>query len=205
MFPARRLSVTLLVLAWMAVPAVAAPRQGSAPSAAPATIRGTVLDVANGTPVADVSVQLQDAAQKVKTDGSGRFELAGVTPGPHTVYVSIVGFILVKRAVQVAPGETVELTIALTEGTGTYSESVTVTTERFHEEEKAVPAQQTLGSADIQNLRNLLTNDPMRAIQVLPGVTTGDDFRSEFAVRGLQDRGSALASAGGAGQPVWCE
>ena len=47
-----------------------------------------------------------------------------------------------------------------------------------------MPAQQTLGSAEIQNLRNLLTNDPMRAIQVLPGVTTGDDFHAEFAVRG---------------------
>ena len=81
-------------------------------------------------------------------------------------------------------GETLDLTIALTEGTGTYSESVTVTTERFREQEKAVPSQQTLGSADIQNLRHLLTNDPMRAIQVLPGVTTGDDFRSEFSVRG---------------------
>ena len=59
-----------------------------------------------------------------------------------------------------------------------------MTAGRFREQEKSVPAQQTLGSADIQNLRNLLTNDPMRAIQVLPGVTTGDDFRSEFAVRG---------------------
>jgi hypothetical protein len=76
-----------------------------------------------------------------------------------------------------------DLTIALSEGTGTYSETVTVTGERFREQERAVPAQQTLGSADILNLRNLLTNDPMRAIQVLPGVTTGDDFRSEFAVR----------------------
>ena len=91
----------------------------------------------------------------MKTDGSGRFELTGVTPGRQTVYVSIVGFILVKRTVQVAPGETLELTIALTEGTGTYSETVNVTTERFREQEKAVPAQQTLGSADIQNLRNL--------------------------------------------------
>ena len=184
MLPAHRVSALVSVLAWMAASAVAAPRQNSAPNPATATIRGTVLDVANGTPVADVSVQLQDAGQKVKTDGSGRFELAGVQPGRQTVYVSIVGFILVKRAVQVAPGETVELTIALTEGTGTYSETVNVTTERFPEQEKAVPAQQTLGSADIQNLRNLLTNDPMRAIQVLPGVTTGDDFRSEFAVRG---------------------
>ena len=76
------------------------------------------------------------------------------------------------------------LTIVLSEGTGTYSETVNVAGERFREQEKSVPAQQTLGSADIQNLRNLLTNDPMRAIQVLPGVTTGDDFRSEFAVRG---------------------
>ena len=107
-----------------------------------------------------------------------------MAPGRRTLYVSVVGFILVKRPVEIAPGGTLELTIALSEGTGTYSESVTVSGERFREQEKSVPAQQTLGSAEIQNLRNLLTNDPMRAIQVLPGVTTGDDFHSEFAVRG---------------------
>ena len=149
-----------------------------------ATIRGVVLDRADGSPIADVAVRLQETGVAVKTDDAGRFELAGVSPGRRTVYVSVVGFILVKRPVDVAPGATVELTIVLTEGTGTYSETVNVTGERFREQEKSVPAQQTLGSAEIQNLRNLLTNDPMRAIQVLPGVTTGDDFRSEFAVRG---------------------
>lgn len=148
------------------------------------TVRGTVLDRADGTPIEDVSVRVQDAGQAVKTDASGRFELLNIEPGRRTIYVSIVGFILVKRAVVVASGETIDVVIALSEGTGTYSEEVTVTGERFREQEKAVPAQQTLGSADIQNLRNLLTNDPMRAIQVLPGVTTGDDFHSEFAVRG---------------------
>jgi hypothetical protein len=86
--------------------------------------------------------------------------------------------------VQILASQSLDVTIVLTEGTGTYSESLTVTGERFRDQERAVPAQQTLGSADIQNLRNLVTNDPMRAIQVLPGVTTGDDFRSEFAVRG---------------------
>jgi hypothetical protein len=90
----------------------------------------------------------------------------------------------VKRNVEVAANQTVDLTIVLSEGTGTYSEELTVRAERFREPEPAVPAQQTVGSADIQNLRNLLTNDPMRAVQVLPGVTTGDDFKSEFAVRG---------------------
>ena len=147
-------------------------------------IRGIVLDGTNGSPVEDVSVQLQDAGQKVKTDSAGRFELSGVAAGRQTVYVSVVGFILVKRTVDVAAGQTLDLTIALTEGTGTYTEQVTVAGQRFPEQERAVPAQQTLGSADIQNLRNLVTNDPMRAIQVLPGVTSGDDFRAEFAVRG---------------------
>lgn len=154
------------------------------PQAPTATIRGIVLDRANGTPLSDVSVQVQDAGQEVKTDDAGRFELAGVEPGQRTVYVSIVGFILVKRTVQVMPGEILDLTIPLSEGTGTFTESVTVTGERFREQERSVPAQQTLSSADIQNLRNPLTNDPMRAVQVLPGVTTGDDFKSEFAVRG---------------------
>src|SRR5262245_16651926 len=149
-------------------------------------IRGLVLDRADGSPIVDVSVRIQDTKLEVKTDAAGRFAIDGVAPGRQTVYVATVGFILVKRPVQVVAGETLELTILLSEGTGTYSESVTVTGTggKFQEQEKSVPAQQTLGSADIQNLRNLLTNDPMRAIQVLPGVTTGDDFRSEFAVRG---------------------
>ena len=41
-----------------------------------------------------------------------------------------------------------------------------------------------LGSADIQNLRGVLADDPLRAVQVLPGVVSSDDLRSEFSVRG---------------------
>lgn len=149
-----------------------------------ATIRGVVLDRADGAAIADVRVRLQDDQNAVATDAGGRFELSNVPPGRHTLYVSIVGFILVKRTVEVAANQTTDLTILLSEGTGTYTEELTVSGERFREEERAVPAQQTLGSADIQNLRNLVTNDPMRTVQILPGVTTGDDFKSEFAVRG---------------------
>src|SRR6185436_3141981 len=38
---------------------------------------------------------------------------------------------------------------------------------------------------EILALRGLIADDPFRAVQVLPGVTTGDDFRAEFAMRGL--------------------
>jgi hypothetical protein len=61
---------------------------------------------------------------------------------------------------------------------------VTVSGDRFRRPEPGVPAQQTLGSAELQNLRGVVTDDALRAVQVLPGVATGDDFRSEFSVRG---------------------
>jgi hypothetical protein len=44
-----------------------------------------VLDCADGSPIADVSVKLQDENLSVKTDAAGRFELAGVRPGRRTV------------------------------------------------------------------------------------------------------------------------
>jgi hypothetical protein len=48
-----------------------------------------------------------------------------------------------------------------------------------------VPTQSVLGSRELLALRGLIADDPFRAVQVLPGVTTGDDFRAEFAMRGL--------------------
>ena len=148
------------------------------------TVRGTVRDRDTGAPLAGVIVAVQDAAQKAVTDEQGRFELVDIAPGRRTLSASLIGFVLVKRALVLEPGPPLEITIALSGGTGTHSEDVIVRAGRFAEQERSVPSQQTLGSADILNLRNLLSNDPLRAIQVLPGVTTGDDFRSEFAVRG---------------------
>jgi hypothetical protein len=105
-------------------------------------------------------------------------------PGTHRLIVSVVGYILVQRDVPVGPGEIHTLTIPLAEGTGTYTETVTVTPDVFAAIHPGVAAQQVLGSADIQNLRGVLADDPLRAVQVLPGVATGDDLRSEFSVRG---------------------
>ncbi len=146
------------------------------------SIRGVVVD-GNGTPVGRVSIRLQTSGASAMTDDDGRFELAGVAPGEHELYVSAVDFGLVKRTVLVASGAAADVTIIL--GGGAYTDTVDVRALAPARHEPEIAAEQTLGTGELQQLRGLLTNDPLRAVQALPGVATGDDFRSEFAVRGL--------------------
>jgi hypothetical protein len=147
------------------------------------TIRGIVLETRGGSPVDKVLVRIQDSGRAVTTDDAGRFELDEVAPGSHELYVSAVDFILVKQTLTVAAGETTDVTIALTDGTGSLTQAVTVVGRVDQPLNKIAPSAQVLETKDLQQLRGLITNDPLRAIQVLPGVATGDDFKSEFTVR----------------------
>src|SRR5438445_6178423 len=147
-------------------------------------IRGTVVDTRGGAPLSKVAVRLQASGQKTITDDQGRFELDGVAEGQQELYVSAVDFILVKRTVTVISGAAIEVTMALAEGTGTYAETVTVVGTSPARANPVVAAEQTLRGAELQQLRGVLANDPMRAVQVLPGVAAGDDFKSQFSVRG---------------------
>lgn len=148
-----------------------------------ATVRGVVVDARTGSPLPGILVAAEDGpATQTREDGA--FILEQVRPGDIRLYVSAVGYGLVQRTIRVAPGGVAELKIPLSEGAATYTETLTVSGDRFRRSESGVPAEHALGSADLQNLRGVVADDALRAVQVLPGVATGDDFRSEFSVRG---------------------
>ena len=115
----------------------------------------------------------------------GRFDIPDVPVGKQTLVVSVIGYGLVRRDVEVMADQATELTIPVAEGASTYVEEVTVAASAFREAEPAAPSQSVLGSRELLALRGVLADDPFRAVQTLPGVTTGDDFKGEFAVRGL--------------------
>jgi hypothetical protein len=148
------------------------------------TIRGTVVDAGTRAPVADAQVFLVELARSVVTAADGRFEFAGVKPGAHTLTVSRIGYIFVRRRVPIAAGVALDITVPLAEGTGTYQETVTVAAATPPTTLAGVSSQMELGSAGLADLRGVAADDPMRAIQALPGVATGDDFQAEFSVRG---------------------
>ena len=155
------------------------------------TVTGVVVDGATGAPLGRVLVEDAGGAdpgrtvqpRRVITASDGRFTL-DVPAGPRRLRASVVGYAVALKDTVVPADRTVDVTIALAGGTSALAETVTVTSDHFRHVDPGAPAQQVLGSADIQNLRGVLADDPLRAVQALPGVATGDDLRSEFSVRG---------------------
>jgi len=158
---------------------------GQEPSGLNGHIRGQVVEARTAAPLAAVLVQVESSRQRTLSDGDGRFVLENVPSGTQIVMVSVVGFGLVRREVLVVEGQTSELTIPVAEGASTYVEEVTVTATRFQEAQPGAASQAVLGSRELLALRGVIADDPFRAVQVLPGVAAGDDYRAEFAVRGL--------------------
>ena len=152
------------------------------------TIHGAIVDKRTGAPLPGVTVTIQDSPLTTVTGPNGEFRLDQVPAEPQQLFVSLVGYGLARPLVNVEPDGTSEVTIALADGVGSYVEEVTVVADRFRAGDPASPSRQTLTSAELRDLGSVLSDDPYRAIQALPGVAAGDDFRSEFSVRGSDFR-----------------
>ncbi len=85
---------SLATLVWMSGAAPPPLQQGVA-------VRGTVVDARTAAPVADAQVQLVEMSRAFITAKDGRFEFTGVTPGTYTLTVSTIGYIFVRRSVEV--------------------------------------------------------------------------------------------------------
>jgi hypothetical protein len=148
-------------------------------------VTGSVVEARTGAPLAAVLIKVQSTNQQAFSGADGRFEIVDVPAGQQTLLISVVGYGLVRRDVTIVPGQDADVSIPVAEGASTYVEDVAVSASPFREAEAGVASQSVLGSRDLLALRGLIADDPFRAAQVLPAVATGDDFRAEFAVRGL--------------------
>ena len=156
------------------------------PAGAVATgeIRGVVVDASGGEPLARVQVRLENTSRETTTDEHGRFVLAGFDAGDYDLHVSTVGYQLLKKTITLAPGEIKELEIILEIDTGRRTDSVEVRAGPFEVARQDSPSETTLRGSEAKNLASVLADDPLRAVQGLPGVTSNNDFNSQFSLRG---------------------
>ncbi|GIU73573.1 MAG: collagen-binding protein [Bryobacteraceae bacterium] len=165
-----RVAKDLLILFW----AVAVP--------APAEIRGTVRDAAGGERLALVRVTLAcgERTESIVTGMEGRFAFAGdVQPG-CVLTAHLVGY----RPVRLELSGEAEIEIALTPDTLTRRESVDVREGAFSVQVEGSPSERVLRGVEMKTLAGVLVDDPLRAVQALPGVASSRDYIAQFSLRG---------------------
>jgi outer membrane cobalamin receptor len=173
------------------IPVVFALLSLSASAQAPrpaATVTGRVLDLQTGEAIAKSSVSISGEPMSAVTGDDGRFTLPNVPAGTVELRVSTVGYGLLKKKIDLAPGATLSLDLRLGQEALRDSQhdiqQVTVTAKPFDPVVADAPTQYTLDNTELQNLSTVLANDPFRAIASLPGVAANEDFYADFAVRG---------------------
>lgn len=78
------------------------------------SVQGKVVDAVTGQPLAYANVAIQGTNLGVMTERDGAFLISVVPVGRHEVKVSMIGYETIIDGVQVEPGQTTEISIALT-------------------------------------------------------------------------------------------
>ncbi len=78
-----------------------------------ATFHGRVVDARSGEPIAKVKIIVSSSAQSTTTDDQGTFTLTNVPVGELNLYITTVGYGLVKKTLIVKEADTAEVLIAL--------------------------------------------------------------------------------------------
>ena len=146
-------------------------------------IQGQVVEAGTRQPLARADVRLADTAHRAITDAHGNFRFAALPPGEYNLQVSTVGYWLVKKPLLLTAGGILEVEVILNPFTAANTESVQVTAQTS-DIMTGSPGELRMEGNEIKNLASVLADDPLRAVQGLPGVTSDDDFRSQFSLRG---------------------
>src|SRR6202158_1309289 len=157
-----------------------------------AEIRGKVVSVDRGEPLARVQVAVlveaqREAAVTAVTTKDGTFVIKGLAPGHYTLRLNAVGYRLITVEFSLAADEAAkEFDITLVPDNFRRTEKVEVKGDIFQGSDSPAINEINLTSSEIRETSTVLADDPFRSIQTLPGVSASgnNDFFAQFSVMG---------------------
>ena len=147
-------------------------------------VRGRVVDARTGEGIAKALVSIRERSLQTVTDNHGSFIFAAVAPGEIELYISTVGYQLLKSKLAIAGNHDIEMEIHLGQQASRPTETVTVRADPLDPLQPGVASSDTLDNSELKNLATVIVNDPLRSVQSLPGVATSDDYNAQFSLRG---------------------
>lgn len=148
-----------------------------------ATIRGVVVDSAQGAPMPGANVRLLDRPRGTATGQDGRFVLDGLAPGRYRLKCTFVGYRPARHTLTLEAGEKVSLRFVLA-AREIVAEEVVVTGRRLEEAGLGGLGSATPETADLRAMPGLGQGDLFRGLRRLPGVSATTDLSTDLHVRG---------------------
>ncbi|MYI23623.1 MAG: TonB-dependent receptor plug domain-containing protein, partial [Gammaproteobacteria bacterium] len=155
-------------------------------------VEGRVVD-SDGPPVfaANILLALPDAPDQVdriaESDRFGYYRIESLPPGRYLLRVQRIGYGEIERPVEIVADRRIEVDVTLT-ATPVVLEGVSVSTAETRERsrflETAGVTVREISQAELRLVPGLAEADPIRAVEVLPGVVSTSDFTASFNVRG---------------------
>ncbi|MGB1840487.1 MAG: TonB-dependent receptor [Longimicrobiales bacterium] len=169
------------------------------------SVQGRVREV-EGAAIYGATVSLfrgDTRAFVTESDRLGSFQVTDVSPGPWDVQVTALGYAAYTESIELGLAGTVELDIRL-ERSALVLEGIDVEAERSRDrvrfEEVGGATVRELELDEVRLVPGVAEPDPVRAIEVLPGVISTSDFSAAFHVRGgSQDQNLILLD----GMPIF--
>ncbi len=157
------------------------------PPSATGTVKGSVVEAGNRRPVAGAEV-VDDTGAQAAADAQGRYALK-TAPGTRSLTLSAPGFESRRIEVTVPEEGVVEAPRATLHRTAVGDLQATIPGEKPHD----APTRRTLTHDELVNVPGSL-NDPIRAVQNLPGLARAPFLGGALLVRGSppQDTGTYL-------------
>ena len=155
------------------------------------TISGSVSDEASKAPLRQMVIQLTDTSLSAITDAAGRFSIAGVPLGRHSLHIFGAGYEDAMLAdIIVTAGKEVSLHITLRERINVLQEiSVSAGKARSHSHnEMALVSARSFNADETKRYAGAL-GDPSRMAANFAGVIAGNDSRNDIVVRGNSPAG----------------
>jgi TonB-dependent receptor len=150
----------------------------AAPVAAdPGVVAGVVADAQAGVGLPGAPVRIEGTAREAVTDSRGRFRIAGVPDGEHTLVVTYLGFETARQAVRVANGDAAEVRVEMR--LRGFEETVTVQAPLLEGQARALNQQQNatriVNVVSADQIGNFPDPNAAEALQRIPAVSIERD------------------------------
>jgi hypothetical protein len=147
------------------------------------TIAGYVTSTMSEQPLIGATVQVLNTQLGAVTDVTGKFIIKDIPVGRVTLKFSYIGYQNYSQPdVQVIGNKTTNVSVQLTEAI-IEGQEITVKAEYFVKIFDAATGTQSFSGGDIRNAPGV-QEDPVRALQLLPGVNASSAGRNDLVVRG---------------------